>query len=119
MDAHKRINVWIPDEIHQKLGSMEGTIKNNLCTILTHHFNGNAHDLHIDVQESDYDEIYNNFYNIEVVPLKTELKVKDDMILMLRSDKQYLQNQNSALMLIKMPLLSRIKMRLLSRNASA
>lgn len=49
-------------------------------------------------------------HNVDIVALLTE-QIKD-----LRSDKKYLQGQVNALMLVKMPLLSRIKLKLLSEK---
>ena len=58
--------------------------------------------------------MYNELYNVEVLPLKTEVKYLTKMLNILQDDKKFLQEQNNALILGKHPLLTRLKLALLS-----
>jgi len=43
MKNEHRLNVFIPDEIYNKINSMDGTLKSNVCTIFAHHFEQGLH----------------------------------------------------------------------------
>lgn len=123
----KRINVYIPSEIDAQLRQMEGTVKNNVCTILAQYFAQEnpeyAQPLHIDVQDiSDdvFSEIYNNFYNMELYPKEIENRYLKKYIIDLKeritdfkTNESYFKQQVNALMLAKMPWLARLKMKFL------
>lgn len=64
-------------------------------------------------EEDVYNEVYSNFYNQEVVPLKKEIDHLSILVTMLQADKDYFKQQINSLILVKMPLLTRIKMKLL------
>ncbi len=69
------------------------------------------------ISDHIYSQMYNELYNVEVLPLKTEVKHLTQILNMLQADKKYLQEQNNALILGKHPLLTRLKMALLpSKN---
>jgi len=70
-----------------------------------------------DIPDHVYNQIYNELYNVEVLPLKTEVKHLNQILNILQDDKKYLQEQNNALILGKHPLLTRLKLALLpSKN---
>ncbi|MFO7676859.1 MAG: hypothetical protein R6V50_00525 [Thermoplasmatota archaeon] len=92
----------------------------------TGHTNGNTqgntgHTTHSDtsineeqnIPEHIYSQMYSELYNIEVLPLKNQVNYLNQIINMLKDDKQYLQQQNNALILAKHPLLTRLKIALL------
>ena len=66
-----------------------------------------------DIPDHVFSQMYNELYNVEVLPLKTEVKYLTRMLNILQDDKKFLQEQNNALILGKHPLLTRLKMALL------
>ena len=70
-----------------------------------------------DIPDHVFSQMYNELYNVEVLPLKTEVKHLNQILNILQDDKKYLQEQNNALILGKHPLLTRLKMALIpSKN---
>jgi len=70
-----------------------------------------------DIPDYVYSQMYNELYNVEVLPLKTEVKHLNQILNIIQDDKKYLQEQNNALILGKHPLLTRLKLALLpSKN---
>ncbi len=66
-----------------------------------------------EIPDHVFSQMYNELYNVEVLPLKTEVKHLKQIQNILQADKKYLQEQNNALILGKHPLLTRLKMALL------
>jgi hypothetical protein len=66
-----------------------------------------------DIPEHIYSQMYGELYNIEVLPLKNEIQYLTQINEMLSNDKRFLQEQNNALILVKNPLLTRLKLALL------
>ena len=76
-------------------------------------------------EEDIYSTVYNELYNQEVIPLKCKIESLNGVIDIytrnitgLENDKLFLQNQLNAVTLAKSPLLSRIKLYLLSRRGT-
>ena len=70
-----------------------------------------------------YDAMYTQINTLEIQPLQEKIIHLNDKISLfnitiadLKEDKAFLKSQNTALMLVKMPLLARIKMWLLNKN---
>jgi len=66
-----------------------------------------------EISDEAYSTIYNDIYNQEVYPVSLENKYLKRAVHVLEDDKHFLRSQVNALMIGKMPLLSRLKMRLL------
>ena len=79
------------------------------------HVKRNVKQADVDEEISDeaYSTIYNDIYNQEVYPVSLENKYLKRAVHVLEDDKHFLRSQVNALMIGKMPLLSRLKMRLL------
>jgi hypothetical protein len=117
----KRINVRLPDDLYSELHNKNGSMTDIICTALRTQFNNQNM---IDVQCTDEDdsklnmqnELYSNMYNMEVLPLKKEIEHKIEIIKILEKDKEYLQGQNNALLISKIPLLTKLKMKLIEKK---
>lgn len=66
-----------------------------------------------EIPEHIYSQMYSQLYNHEVLPLKNEIAYLTQINEMLTNDKRFLQEQNNALILVKHPLLTRLKLALL------
>lgn len=115
----KRINVRLPDDLYKQLYKKDGTMTDIICTALRTQLevktDGNVQRTD-DVQTDLHNEIYSSVYNVEIMPLKKEIQHKLEIIHMLEKDKIYLQSQNNALLMAKVPLLTKLKMKLLDRK---
>lgn len=63
--------------------------------------------------EDMYNEIYSNVVNLEVNPLKKEISYLNSLVVRLDDDKKYFKDRIDYLLLLKTPLLTRMKMKLL------
>jgi len=115
----KRINVRLPDDLYKQLYKKNGTMTEMICTALRTKFEVKTDvDVHCtDNEQTDLlNEIYSSVYNAEVIPLKKEIQHKLEIINMIEKDKTYLQSQNNALIMAKIPLITKLKMKLLDRK---
>jgi|GEM_PF-6807128 len=115
----KRINVRLPDDLYKQLYKKDGTMTDIICTALRTQLEVKT-DRNIqrtdDVQMDLHNEIYSSVYNVEIMPLKKEIQHKLEIIHMLEKDKIYLQSQNNALLMDKVPLLTKLKIKLLDHR---
>lgn len=119
MHMSKRINVRLPDDLYKQLYKKDGTMTDIICTALRTQLEVKT-DRNIqrtdDVQMDLHNEIYSSVYNVEIMPLKKEIQHKLEIIHMLEKDKIYLQSQNNALLMDKVPLLTKLKIKLLDHR---
>ena len=93
-----RIDIYLPDDMWKELRKHTGTTSQKIRDALTQY-------LHNENQT-------NMNYNYELVDvLKNEIEY-------LRNDKAFLQNQLSAMMIVKQPLLERVIMKLKGKTAN-
>lgn len=119
MHMKKLYNFRLDPIMIQELDQLPGnrTIKVNdaLQAYLRNGGSVNQPDLQDEDDETIYSKAYSDLYQIEVNPLKTQLQLKDQIINMLNSDKDYLKQQNQVLLMVRHPLLARIKLALLKK----
>jgi len=65
------------------------------------------------VDDDIYNMIYTDVYSREICPLEIEKKHLKSAVAMLMKDKEYFKQRFDALLLVKTPLISRIKTKLL------
>jgi len=117
-DAHmsKVLSVRIKDELYTKV-STNKLSKAEVVSIALNNFLENVDSVYseknIENDEDVYNAVYSDLFNIEVLPLKKEVEYLTEINVMLQVDKDYFKQQINALMLAKMPLLARIKLKLL------
>ena len=131
--TYKPITVKFDDKLYKKISkhplSNSDLIRKGCIMFLTSQENdkdfeqvipGNTKGNTSNTQESEdipdhvFSQMYNELYNVEVLPLKADVKHLTQMLNMLKDDKKYLQEQNNALILGKHPLLTRLKMAFLA-----
>lgn len=88
-----RIDVRIPDDLYKALRKQSGTMTYNVCTALRGF-------VCTDGVQNTYD--------------KSIVDLLQSQVMDLRHDKEYLQSQVNALMIVRTPLLQRVIMRLRS-----
>jgi len=112
----KVLSVRIKDELYTKV-STNKLSKAEVVSIALNNFLENVDSVYseknIENDEDVYNAVYSDLFNIEVLPLKKEVEYLTEINVMLQVDKDYFKQQINALMLAKMPLLARIKLKLL------
>ncbi|GAI15285.1 unnamed protein product [marine sediment metagenome] len=70
MQKEKRLNVYIPVEVDRQLRLLDGTIKSNVCSILTQGLHKNTQGIHKGA--NDYDQDLIKFFQQQVKDLQTK-----------------------------------------------
>lgn len=116
MSKNKLVACRFDDELYNKINKNVIPNSDLIRTAVIQYLNNTPTEVIMESDEDDlYNKVYNNLYNIEVVPLKQEIKYLNCTVVDLKDDKKWLMTQNNALLLAKMPILGRIKMKLLQR----
>ena len=129
----KVLSARVDDELYTKV-STEGKSKGEIITrALERYFNPKKEEMYTpvnsisdeNIHDDVYSFIYNDIYNREIYPISLEKKYLKNSIHILKNDKVFLVEQNRALSeqnmaltvitASKIPLLQRIKTRLLNR----